>query len=546
MKNNGLNIKKTTLAIAVGSVALSGCSSTHSEKYNEQKEDSQRTMVDFEKAKEDLAPKEKPLSRIVNDFYVDVAPMEIIQEDKNDLPSIFHHEFTVYAKDPMKLEDLAAEIYGRTGLSLDFINNEKVVENDGSESTEEDDFESQTPYYNPSSEGDIEEIIYEDERVEEKEDTLYIDHSGSLKQLLDFVAIKKGVKWKFDQSTSKIFVYKYDTRTFTIVGFGEEIEKKSKITTSMEGDQSSDSGQGSSSTTNEQSISLTAKDDYWESVKGTINSMVSEKGKVSFNDSQSKIIITDNDFVLADVDRIVKDLNHDAFKEVTLKVQVVSLTMTDKRDLSASLNIQGINDKISLSVGKSMDNLTSSENLISFTDGTTSAFMQIFDSLGSATVENSIDAITLNNMPIPVQLTKNQSYISEITTTEDSDTGDEETEATVDQVSEGITMTVTPKAIGQNILLDYSLNLSTIDSIEEAPGDVKIQLPITSTKNFVQRASLKNGIPRVIATVERSLETNSSSHPFNENLWFVGGSEGVSTQKEVLMVVVTPYITDLK
>lgn len=546
MKNNGLNIKKTTLAIAVGSVALSGCSSTHSEKYNEQKEDSQRTMVDFEKAKEDLAPKEKPLSRIVNDFYVDVAPMEIIQEDKNDLPSIFHHEFTVYAKDPMKLEDLAAEIYGRTGLSLDFINNEKVVENDGSESTEEDDFESQTPYYNPSSEGDIEEIIYEDERVEEEDDTLYIDHSGSLKQLLDFVAIKKGVKWKFDQSTSKIFVYKYDTRTFTIVGFGEEIEKKSKITTSMEGDQSSDSGQGSSSTTNEQSISLTAKDDYWESVKGTINSMVSEKGKVSFNDSQSKIIITDNDFVLADVDRIVKDLNHDAFKEVTLKVQVVSLTMTDKRDLSASLNIQGINDKISLSVGKDLDSLTSSENLISFTDGTTSAFMQIFDSLGSATVENSIDAITLNNMPIPVQLTKNQSYISEITTTEDSDSGDEETEATVDQVSEGITMTVTPKAIGQNILLDYSLNLSTIDSIEEAPGDVKIQLPITSTKNFVQRASLKNGIPRVIATVERSLETNSSSHPFNENLWFVGGSEGVSTQKEVLMVIVTPYITDLK
>lgn len=546
MRNNGLNIKKTTLAIAVGSVALSGCSSTHSEKYNDQKESVDRTMIDFEQARESVAPKEKPLSRILNDFYVDISPMEIIQESKNDLPSIFHHDFTIYAKDPMKLEDIATEIYGRTGLSLDFINNEKVSETVTEEMTTSEDYAAQTPYYNPASDSAIEEIIYEDERVAEEENTLYIDHSGSLKELLDFVAIKKGVKWKFDQTTNKIFVYKYDTRTFTIVGFGEEIEKKSQITTSMSGDQSSETGQGSSSTSNEQSISLTAKDNYWESVKETVTSMVSEKGKISFNDTQGKIIVTDNDFVLADVNTIVDNLNSDAFKEVTLKVQVVSLTMTDDRNLSTSLNIQGINDKINLSVGKSLENLTSGENLISFTDGTTTAFMQIFDTLGNAKVANSIDATTLNNMPVPVQLTTNQSYISEITTTEDSDNGDEETEATVDQVSEGITMTVTPKAIGQNVLLDYSLNLSTIDSIEEAPGDVKIQLPITSTKNFVQRTSLKNGIPRVIATVERAVESNNSSHPFNENLWFLGGSEGVSTQKEVLMVVVTPYITDLK
>jgi type IVB pilus formation R64 PilN family outer membrane protein len=543
--SNGLNIKKTTLAVAVGSVALSGCSSTHSEKYNEQKEQAERSMVEFEMARDTVAPKEQPLSRIVNDFYVDIAPMEIIQDHKNDLPSIFHHEFTVYAKDPMKLEDLAAEIYGRTGLSLDFINNEKVVEGTEEVVAQDESYNTTQPYYN-SGENDIEEIIYEDERVEEEENTLYIDHNGSLKQLLDFVAIKKGVKWKFDQATNKIFVYKYDTRTFTVVGFGEEIEKTSQITTSMSGDQSSDSGQGSSSTTNEQSISLRAKNNYWESVKTTIDSMVSEKGKVTFNDAQGKIIVTDNDFVLADIDRVIGNLNRDAFKEVTLKVQVVSITMTDDRDLNASLNIQGINDKINLSLGTQLDNLTSNENLISFTDGTTTAFMQIFDSLGNATVENSVDAITLNNMPVPVQLTKNQSYISEITTTEDSDTGDESTEATVDQISEGITMTVTPKAIGQNVLIDYSLNLSTIDAIEEAPGDVKIQLPITSTKNFVQRASLKNGIPRVIATVERKLESNSSKHPFNENLWFIGGSEGVNTKKEVLMVVVTPYITDLK
>lgn len=547
MKNNGMLNSKTGIAIAVGLI-MTGCSSTHTEKWNEVNDNNSKRELKLDNAQQQIVPKDRPTSKIVDGFYVDTNPMEIIQEEKTSLPSIFHKKFSLYGNDPLELTEIAGDIYKRTGLSIDFINNEKPdpdANNTLDTAIEDSNNNVATNYFNPNEDATLEEIIYEDEKEKETDETIYVNHNGTLKQLLDFIAVKKGLKWKYEQSTNKIFVYKYDTRTYTILGFGESIEKESSITTTMESDSGSGEN-GDSSTSNEQSIKINNKTEYWESVKETIQTMVSPRGQVSFNDSQGKIILTDNDFVLSAVDDVVENLNDDAFREVTLKIEVVNLTINDERNISASLDIQGLNDKFNFSLGDAFDFANAPENSLSFSDGTTSAMLQLLDKVGQATVENKVTAVTLNNMPIPVQITKNRTYIEQISTEDDGDTGNTTTEVDVGIVSEGITMTATPKAVGQNIMLDYSLNLSSIDSIDDAPGDVKVQLPITSTKNFVQRSNLKNGVPRIIATVERATEENSSSHPLNENLWFAGGSEGVNVKKDILMVVVTPYISDLK
>lgn len=546
--NNGLNMKKTGMAVAVGSLLMSGCSSTHTEKWNEVNDKNKSLEKELSFKSEQALPKERPTSRIVDDFYVDTTPMEIIVEDKNTLPSVFHNKILMFGSDPIPLSKIAGDIYNRTGLSIDFVDNEKYdpeAEEAEADLSSVDTSNTAMQYFNPNEDTNTEEIIVEDEPVEETEDDIYIDHNGSLKELLDFIAVKKGLKWRFDQNTNKIFIYKYDTRTYTIMGFGETIEKDSSITTTMESN-SGGSDNGDSATSNEQSITINSKTEFWSSVKETVNTMISKKGSVSFNDTQGKIIVTDNDFVLSAVEDVVTDLNKDAFREVSLKIEVINLTVNDTRNLSASLDIQGLNDKFNVSFGGGIDLNNAPDNSISFSDGTTSAMLELLDKVGQVNVENKVVATTLNNMPVPVQLTKNQTYIEQISTEDDGNTGDKTTEVEVGIVSEGITMTATPKAIGQNVLLDYSLNLSNIDSIDEAPGDVKVQLPITSTKNFVQRSNLKNGVPRIIATVERLTESTSSTHPLNENLWMVGGSEGVETKKDILMVVVTPYITDLK
>lgn len=95
-------------------------------------------------------------------------------------------------------------------------------------------------------------------------------------------------------------------------------------------------------------------------------------------------------------------------------------------------------------------------------------------------------------------------------------------------------------------MLNYSMNLSVIDELQQAPGSSLIQLPLTSTKNFVQRLTLRNGEPKVIAAFERSDGTNSSKHPLAPALWFLGGNEVLDKTKEIVLIVATPYITTLK
>lgn len=543
------NFMKGTKTMVGASVALAmtGCATTHTEKWNEADRSAELNVAKFEDSQSKVAPKDRPLTRIIDEFYVDTTPMVIIKEDKSSLPSVFHKKLTIFTDEPIKLKDLAADIYNRTGLTTDFINNEKILEEtdvEADKSIEPVDYKAPSSLFDPSQSLQQEEILYEDEKPQEEDDSIYIDHDGTLKELLDYVAVKKGLKWKYDQASNKIFVYKFDTRTFTIIGFGDKIKKQSSITTQMSSSSESSTGEGSSSTSNEQSIAIDSETNYWNSVKESVSSIVSLKGKVTFNDVQGKIVVTDNDFVLANIESLVKDLNKDAFREVALNIQVVNITITDSRNINASLNIKGINDKLSYNFGDTVDLINPVDNGFTFGDGKTSAMLSLLDKIGKATIENTVDVITLNNMPIPIQLTQNRSYIEKISVEED-DNGQTTTQVDVGIVSEGITMTATPKAIGQNILLDYSLNLSAIDSIETAPGDTAVQLPITSTKNFVQRSSLRNGIPRVIATVERKLGSTSSEHPLNENLWLLGGSEGVESKRDVLMVIVTPYITDL-
>ena len=128
--------------------------------------------------------------------------------------------------------------------------------------------------------------------------------------------------------------------------------------------------------------------------------MISDKGTVTYNQVQGKIVVTDNDFALSNIETLIKDLNKDAFREVALNVKIVNITVTDARDINASLNVQGINDKFNLNFGDAIDLINPADNSISFSDGKTSAMLSMLDTVGNATVENNIDVVTLNNMPI--------------------------------------------------------------------------------------------------------------------------------------------------
>lgn len=529
-------------------VLLAGCS-THTPKWQEENKEVEKTGQRFEDYRSKMRPSEVRLVEFNEGFYVDKTPIQIIK-DKKDLPTIFYKDVQIYTKKPMSLQNLAGEIFKQTSLSLKFIDNRTVIDTRGGTVIADLDTNYLPPPFPEVSlgtESSIPTTIIElSNTYQENEGNLIVDYAGELKGLLDYISVKKNLKWRFDSTLNKVFFYPFETETFTVFAVAEDIELNSTITTNTasQNSSSSDGSNSESGTTNEQEITFSQTQKYWEEVSVTVNQMLSSQGKVSFNKTQGKITVTDNDYNLLQVKNYLTDLNSDAYKQITVDFKIVNLKVDDSRDIGVNLNI--INDKLSFNLGAGALTAGNAFNSIGWENASgDKALLNILDTFGTVKVDTNISVVTVNNMPVPIQVTQNQAYIKERRIESGSTDSNPIEEVVTDTVSQGVTATITPKAIGQNVLLNYSMNLSVIDELATAPGDTKIQLPITSTKNFVQKLTLRNGESKVIAAFEKTDSKVGSKHPLSSSLWFLGGQETFMKEKEIILLIATPYISTL-
>lgn len=524
-------------------VLLTAACSTHTSKWQEEQENIEKDKQNFQDYQAKMKPDETRFVEFNEGYYVDKTPIQIIKDKKN-LPTVFYKDVEIYTQKPISLNNFAGEVFKQSNLPIKFIDNRTLVADAQAVVAQNNNYiPPPFPEVDPTQVSNMPTTIVEvQNNSNETIDSIIVDYKGELKGLLDYIAVKKSLKWKYDSTAGKVFFYPFETETFTVFAVAENIDLNSTITTNTSA-QSSTSSEGSDSvagTTNEQEITFSQEQKYWEDVAETVKQMLSTEGKVSFNKTQGKVTVTDNDYSLSQIKNYLSDLNSDAYKQITVDFKIVNLKLDDARDLGVNMN--SINDKLSVSLGADGTGKGSFDFKWDNGKGDT-ALLNILDTYGTVKVDTNISVVTVNNMPVPVQVTQNQAYIKEVSVSSGSSDSDALEEVITDTISQGVTATITPKAIGQNVLLSYSMNLSVIDSLETAPGDSKIQLPITSTKNFVQKLTLRNGETKVVAAFEKIDSKSGSKHPLNSSLWFLGGQETFSKQKEIILLIATPYIS---
>lgn len=540
------------MGLTLTPLLITACS-THTQKWQEENKDYHKSTQEFKDVHSQMRPNEVRYVEFNSGYYVDKTPIQIIKDKKN-LPSIFYKELEMFAPNPVNLTDFAAEVYQKSNVSIKFIDNRTVSTERNSGSSRTTSNNANNGYVPPpfpevaggSTIDPISTTIVEvDKSKSETENDISLDYKGELRGLLDYVAVKKNLKWRYDVTTNKVFFYPLETETMTVFAVAEDINMKSTVTTNTSSSNSSSSSDSDSeaSSSNEQEITFNQEQKYWDDVTKTVQSMLSTEGRVSYNKTQGKVTVTDNDYTLSQIKNYIENLNSDAYKQVTIDFKIVNLKLDDARDLGVNMNF--INDRLNINFGNGAITADNAFGSIAWTKGNDKILFNVLDTLGTVKVDTNISVVTANNMPVPVQVTQNQAYIKERRIESGSTDSDPIEEVTTDTVSQGVTATITPKAMGQNVLLNYSMNLAVIDSLETAPGDTKIQLPITSTKNFVQRLTIRNGESKVIAAFEKTDSKTGSKHPFNPSLWFVGGQETFSKEKEIILLIATPYISTL-
>jgi type IVB pilus formation R64 PilN family outer membrane protein len=390
-----------------------------------------------------------------------------------------------------------------------------------------------------------------------------VNYNGKLSGLLDMVAARFGLSWKYEDDY--IHIYNLDTETFYLKAIAGDTEMHSDVQsgTTMTSGASSDSststtggssGGISGQTISNQTTTVTLKTSIWEDIQKTLDSMVSVKGKCVTSPSTGAIVCTDNSTVLGRIRKYVNRENIHLTKQILFQIRIVSVTLTDTDAFGISWN--AVYETLSNKYGVKLSSAFSApQNAITGTFSIlqgnsspwagTDAILNALSEQGAVSIIKQPTVSTLNLQAIPVQVAKQDGYVSGSQVVATANVGATTTFQT-GIITTGFNMSLLPYVMDDNcMLLQFSINLSNlrnIRTVSDGSGGYaevpELDLPINSS----QKVRLNSGETLMLSGFDQednSTTYNGVGHP--QNFLFGGGANGKRI-RNTLVVLITPVI----
>ncbi|APD91939.1 hypothetical protein BM525_18835 (plasmid) [Alteromonas mediterranea] len=574
-----MNISKGKITLAVAAALLmGGCSSSHSPEVAKAIAEHEKA---FEGGYDEQVKKIKPYRHEIgrehsNIRFLDVNDYEIIAEDERRLPSQFNLPATIKdnadsEKTIFTLDSFAAMIYQTSGIVLDVSSPDLQVlaknnKEDQNGLGNADGLGLPTPQLqgvrNDSAQqyDQAQQLLGVQTNANNDRDGLKLKHfeySGDLRGLLDYVSILNGIKWKYDEDAKRAFMYAYDTESFFIHDFSDDMQLDSEVTTETQQDTESTNG-GSS-----KEMARTATLNSWDNIKEDITNMLSkDTGRAGFDRKYGQVTVTDSDFVLNRVKKYVQKKN-DAFgKEITLDIRFIQFSYTEGDNKSISQNY--LNDRLqnnilgsfdlefgtgalSPNIGSNLGTLQEmmSGNFLTLATESQEILLGMLNSIGTAKTSFKSQVEVLNNDSISDQKVINQEYIDSIERSNYGDENSNESITTEKGVAvDGFNLTARPRIAGDEIILNYTINSADFLNLDDAGlgnGLEGVSLKRDGSAVIDQTVKLKNGIPKIVKFTHQDDETVDSQGLFDHAFWFLGGNEDLSKNKNATIVTITAY-----
>lgn len=563
-----MKFKKTIICLSVA-LSIAGCSSTHTGKFNNEFEGSkQKIEKDYPDSAKKVIPVLDSVGQEHNDYYVDVEDFSLERVKDSILPLEFkEHTEVLYKKDPT-VNQFVTDLFLKTGIKVEFIFDNKSFEGEIADANAVIATLPEAPQAEGTiangmgvdSTGIFQNAFTEIPNQSVEEQTLKkMNYKGSLQQVLDYVGVLNGLKWKYDEKVDKVFFYEKSIETFYVFEQALEISSDNKITTTS----NSQGENGSASLGNQQNISMKKDENSWKDIEEELKTMISKEGKIAFNKRQGSVVVQDNDYVLSKIRDRIEKINAEATKTITIDFSIVNVKLEDAKNLGINWNYVNTTLKNKLlgdvdltagggSVAPSLggSNITDMGGLQTLYGGNYygirtgdnfNTLLGMLGEIGTVNITSKTAFPSLNNHPTTYQISQNEDYVSSINREKNSDTGDENVSTEIDTVKDGITLTVTPRIIGEQVRLEYSMSLAVNDGLTQAPGVDGVQLPKQSNKDFSQSIIANNGQTTVIMAFQKEDGKTNAKGPGSANLWFLGGSEAYSNNKEIVVITATPF-----
>lgn len=378
-------------------------------------------------------------------------------------------------------------------------------------------------------------------------DKMLVSYRGPLSGLLNEIASRFGIWWKYDRK--EIYFYKNITRTFVLYS----LPTKPSLSVNVGGSASGEGG------TSELSLSSTAEIELWGNIEKAITSMIDKDSKLTIDSANGTISLTSNPNDIAKVAKFINEQNARLSRQVAISVKVLQVSITDSDtyglDLSAAFD-DGKSQITMLSPTNTLgdDIAKNLEMRVMPGNWNLSASLQALSTQGTTNLITSGTVTTLNNKPAPIQVVKKQNYISEITKTNSGGDGnyyDVSTET--EEIETGFTLDVLPRILEHGrLLLMFNLTLSDLIDLEKVPlggnGEEDdgqyIQNPIIESRGFTQEVALKSGESLVLTGYERVENTTEKRGVGSATNSLFGGSALASKDRSILVIILTPVVLE--
>ncbi|OPZ88371.1 MAG: Outer membrane lipoprotein BfpB precursor [Firmicutes bacterium ADurb.Bin419] len=531
---------KTKLKLCLSLIALLSACRVDPEVDATVRKNSQIASAGVEKAKLPDTPYNIDTVSSKNDIFLGNTSVKI--SDGDPLPARFEHDngITLVGTKPVNLIEVAEQVSVLTGIPVrvDDLVLDKI-----------------------KSGGDSSEVDTEaaDEAMAKSEDEnsalkykIILSHSGKLSALLDQLAIRFSLWWRYKDGV--VTFYEMENRIFTVYA----LPTTSKMNAELKSGGSASEGDSSASS----NIGLQASADIelWKQIEDAIKGMVPKDAKISISQGTGTISVTAPPFTLKKVSKYINDLNLKLSRQVAIGVKVLRVELSKSDNYEANMlasfndgntNIQfrhlaeGLGMGSAKTLGVAIVDATSKWN-------NSAAVVKALSEQNDLSVVTTASVTTLNNKAAPVQVAQTISYIENIEIERDgSGTDATYTYSTeIGKVSNGFTMEVLPRIMdhGRLILL-FSLSMTQVDEdslklqqIQIGKDTTSVTLPKLSTRSFIQEVALTSGSTLVLSGFEDVESATDRAGLGDAKFTALGGKANSNRKRQMIVVLLTPEV----
>lgn len=295
---------------------------------------------------------------------------------------------------------------------------------------------------------------------------------------------------------------------------------------------------------------------FWGDADENIKKLVSATGTYSFNKVGGVVVVTDTPAALDRVGAYLQELNKRVSQQVLCDVKVVEVHFLDNQKSGIDWAALARDTKLGFATNFASQNFTNDSSAVVLsardsraattgvsTDGVAGVIAALAN-YGKVEIVSQPRVVLLNNIVANIQVGQTKSYVDS-TSVETTTTGTTVT-GTLSEVHGGVTLQLLANVVGDEIYLNVTPVVSTIDNIRTVTLGTsgKLEAPETSLRSINTVVKVKEGETVAIGgLITKDKEKTTSGIPFLSRIPGLGklfSYDVMANDRTELVVFITP------